>query len=87
MNGTLREHTGDIYKPRHVAMKPNTVQLWTQAYYRAKNSKNHMTFRQAQGLFFYENHYWPPRDLPLMPLHELDWFLPVREVPKERLSK
>ena len=87
MDGTLREHTGDIYKPRRVLMKQNTVQIWTQAYHRARNSKNRMTFRQAEGLFFYENHYYPPHDLPLMPLDRIDWYRPVADVPRERLSK
>lgn len=84
-DGQLREHSGDIYKPRRVKEFPNTFQLWQSQYHRARNSKNHMTFRQAEALFFLDNHYYPPRTLPLMPIEPLDWFLPCRSVPKERL--
>jgi superfamily II DNA or RNA helicase len=86
-DGTLKEHKGDIYKPRVVRMKPNTLELWKNQYYRAKNSKNKMTFRQAEALFFLDNYYYPPHDLPLMPQNKLDWFRSVADVPKERLNQ
>lgn len=85
-DGTLHEHTGDIYKPRRVLMKHNTQKLWESTYYRAKKSRNGMTFRQAEGLFVYENHYWPPRDLPFMPKNNRDWFRKVKDVPREELT-
>jgi DNA repair protein RadD len=85
-DGSLKEYVGDIYKPRRIAEKPNTAKIWEQCYYRAKASKNEMTFRQAEGLFFYENHYYPPRTLKLMPTNDLDWFRKVKDVPKERLT-
>jgi superfamily II DNA or RNA helicase len=84
-DGRLVEHEGDIFKPRQVRSRPDTAQLWAGCYYRAKNSRNRMTFRQAEGLFYYENHYYPPRSLPLMPRENFDWFLPVADVPVERL--
>ena len=86
-DGTLREHVGDIYKPRRVLLKNDTVDKWKGMYYRSKKSKNQMTFRQAEALFFVENYYYPPRDLPLMPANEVDWFLPVCKVPSERLTR
>lgn len=85
-DGSLKEHTGDIFKARRVRMKPDTLELWKRTYYRAKHSRNGMTFRQAEGLFFYENHYYPPRDLPLMPTNDGDWFRRVRDVDPQRLS-
>jgi superfamily II DNA or RNA helicase len=84
-DGSLREHEGDIFKPRKVRALPDTARLWTNCYYRAKNSRNRMTFRQAEGLFFCENGYYPPRNLPLMPTEKIDRFLPVADVPPERL--
>ena len=86
-DGRLKEMTGDIFKPRRVAMQPNTISMWKQYYYRAKNSRNRMTFRQAEALFFLDNHYYPPRDLPLMPKDDLDWFRSVADVPHERLAQ
>jgi superfamily II DNA or RNA helicase len=84
-DGTLREHVGDIFRPRVVKSKPDTSKLWETMYYRAKNSRTRMTFNQAQGLFVREHHYWPPHDLPLMPTTEFDWHLPVADVPRHRL--
>ncbi len=85
-DGTIKEYDGDIYKAHRVLMKPNTLKLWEQCYYRAKQSKNNMTFRQARGLFMYENHYYPPADLPLMPTNQVDWFRSVKDVPREALT-
>lgn len=86
-NGTIREHEGDIYKPRRVLSKPDTQKVWEGYFYRARKSRNRMTFRQAEGLFFYEQHYWPPRDLKFMPQDRFDWFLPVADVPFDRLTR
>ena len=86
-DGALKEYHGDVYALRRIREYPNTRQIWTRTYYRAKNSRNRMTFRQAEGLFFYENHYYPPRTLPFMPASEMDWFMPVADVPPERLMR
>ena len=85
IDGTLREVKGDIYKPRVVRQKPDTQRLWEGAYHRSRNSKRGMTFRQARGLFFHENHYWPPENLPMMPKDSKDWFCKVRDIPREKL--
>jgi len=83
-DGTLKEYTGDIYKPRRTLMKDNTLRDWERMYHRAKRAG--MTFRQAEALFFVEQHYYPPRDLPLMPTSERDWFRQVKDVPVQGLS-
>ena len=85
IDGTLREYTGDIYRPLRVRQDNDTHRLWQRCYYQAKNSKRGMTFNQARGWFWRQHGYWPPRDLPLMPANEFDWNLPVADVPKERL--
>jgi superfamily II DNA or RNA helicase len=86
-DGTLREMTGDIFTPLRVKMEPNTLEIWKRCYYRAKNSKNKMTFRQAEALFYCENHYYPPHDLPLMPMNHVDWYRAVRDVPVASLYR
>ena len=83
-DGTLRAVEGDIVKQRRVAKRHDTEDLWRKMYYRMRNADR--TFRQAEGFFFYENHYYPPRDLPLMPTNETDWFRSVKDVPRERLT-
>lgn len=77
-NGSLVARNGDILKPRKVAQKPDTVRLWEQCYHRCK--RKNKTFKQARGLFFMENHYWPPDSLPLMPKHPDDWKRGVADV-------
>lgn len=88
LDGTLKEHTGDIYKDHRRAYKSDTHKRWEQCYYRCRNSNQ--TFSQAEALFFREScerkeYYWPPRDLPLMPANDADWFKKVKDVPRERL--
>ena len=83
-DGTLREMVGDIYRPRRETRIPNADEVWRKIYYRA--SKAGMTFRQAESLFAKENNWgFPPRDLPLMPRKDIDWFRRVRDVPPENL--
>lgn len=86
IDGTLKEMTGDIHKARPVKTKPNTEEVWQEYYWRAKRSKNEMNFNQAYALFFVEQHYWPPRDLPYMPKDELHWHRKVKVVPPDALT-
>lgn len=85
-DGTLKEQLGDIYKPERVYRKPDVATLWRSYYFRAKNSRDGMTFNQARALFAKENYWaWPPRDLPLTPMQDADWYQLVRDVPATRL--
>lgn len=83
--GTLVELQGDVYQPRKVREYPTTAGLWAKQFYRARASKKGMTFAQAEALFVIENHYWPPRNLPLMPRHAADWYRKVKDVAPEDL--
>lgn len=83
-DGTLKEVSGDIFKPRRIAQKPDTQRKWEACYYRCR--KAGMTFRQAEGLFFRENFYYPPRTLPRMPQTEADWFRKIKDVPTGALQ-
>ena len=85
IDGTLREVKGEIYKPRIQKMFPNTQQLWTQMYWRARSKKWNATFRQAEAMFFRENYYWPPRTLQFVPKDPKDFFCKVADVPREAL--
>jgi len=71
-DGTLREVDGDIFKQRTIRVKPDTARIWEECYFRCRKSGR--TFNQARGLFFYENHYYPPSDLPRMPVRSRDWW-------------
>jgi hypothetical protein len=85
-NGELIQMHGDIYRPRHVDQRPDAEREWKRIYYRARNSN--MTFSQAEALYAKEHDWnYPPRNLPLMPLHESDWYRRVRDVPYEHLIR
>ena len=68
---------------RKRAKKMNAEKLWRSMYYRMLRSGR--TFKQGEALFFLENHYWPPRNLPFMPKSTIDWALKVKDVPLEGL--
>ena len=85
-DGQLIEQEGPRRSPKRIKLRPDTERLWIRTYYRARNSRNRMTFRQALALFCYEQGYYPPRTLKLMPRMDLDFFLPVCEVPSGRLQ-
>jgi superfamily II DNA or RNA helicase len=83
INGTLRPVDGDIYRQRKTRRLHNEQELWRKMYFRMRRCGR--TFRQAEALYFHENHAWPPRDLPLMPQTASDWWRKVRDVPCDNL--
>lgn len=83
INGELKEVEGPSFRPHRIKREPDTEQKWLRYYYGAK--KKGRTFNQAAGYFFYNEHYWPPKDLRMMPRDPADWFEKVDRVPKERL--
>ncbi len=84
-NGQLIKMPGPIFRQRDYTTRPDAAEVWKKMYFRARNAG--MTFRQAEGLFAQENNWgWPPRTLPLMPKHDLDWFKHVSDVPRENLT-
>jgi DNA repair protein RadD len=84
-NGELKEIKGDIFRPRRIKCTPETEQIWRDYYFRGKSKKWNATFNQVEALFFREQHYYPPRDLPNMPRDKRDWFRKVSDVPREQL--
>ncbi len=78
-NGELREVEGAIYKPRKESLKSDTLKKWEACFWRTRKSGG--TLKQARGLFFRENNYWPPHDLPFMPKNGDDWCRKIQSVP------
>lgn len=85
VTGELKQVSGEIYKPRRERMTPNTQSIWEKIYYRARSKKWDGTFKQAEAMFFRENHYWPPKTLGLMPKDPGDRYRKVSDVPRESL--
>lgn len=84
-DGRLKEMTGDIFRPQVERMYGDTEAKWMKCYHQARNSRNEMTFAQARGWFFHQHHYYPPRNLPHMPLEDISWYRAVKDVPKPML--
>lgn len=82
-DGELVEHLGNIWHPRRIEVRPTTQVDWERMYWRGKNGN--MTFRQAAGLFYHENGYYPPRNLPLMPKNNAHWDYYIKRVPYPNL--
>lgn len=83
--GELRLTHQDYFPKRAICRQPNGPEMWEQMYYRARSEKWNATFREAIGLFAYENHTWPDPSWPMMPQSERDKWLRVSDVPPDRL--
>lgn len=85
-DGTLKELTGDVFKPHSICKRPDGPKLWERMYHRSLTEKGRRTFRSAFTLFAQENYWqWPSLDWPLMPLELFDQFRLIEDVPYERL--
>jgi len=91
VDGTLKELKNTQFKIRKMAKRTeNLEKKWAYRVLAVKKSQKptceKMTFSQLYHAIARES-YWsyPPKDLPLMPINETEWFLPIKEVPKERL--
>lgn len=85
-NGTLREMKGDIFRKRRLLTDDEKIRGEWAARVRAvkrsqKPTVRNMTFAQLE-VSFARDHAWmyPPRDLPSMPVRDVDFYRPVREV-------
>jgi len=84
-DGTLKLVHGRAFKPRHVAKRHDDEKVWQRLYWSTVKNSNR-TAEQAYAFFAYKNDWrWLPRNLPLMPKREADWFIPLKDVPKSRL--
>jgi superfamily II DNA or RNA helicase len=83
VNGALKLVEGPAYRPHRTAMKADTEAVWKRYFYGAK--RKNRTFNQAAGWMEYNEHYRPPKDLPLMPIEPGDWYERIGDVPRERL--
>lgn len=85
-DGSLKELTGQPFRPRTIHAGPDGPKLWERMYYRARSPKWNATFRQAAALFAEENDWrWPDPTWPLMPKDERDWYRSVSDVKPEDL--
>jgi len=92
-DGSLREMRGDIFRARRELASSDKIKSeWTNRVRAIRNSQKAtvqtMTFAQLDATFA-RDHNWQyaPRSLPSMPLREMDWFRPIKDVPERMLSR
>ena len=91
-DGSLREMKNDTFRKRRRLTASEVIRKdWAGRVHGVRQSKKEtvqsMTFSQLEANFA-RDHNWqyPPRDLPMMPINDADWFRPVKTVPLERLT-
>lgn len=87
VDGTLRLVEGKLFPQQRITRRPDDTEVWKRLYFGTIKHGNR-TAEQARAYFAFSNNWrWLPRDLPLMPKAEADWFVPLRSVPRDRLYK
>ena len=99
-DGTLTQVTGEPVKQWNIKRTPEAEKIWEGLYYNAlKNHDGEVTFNQLFQSFNYKTAmmagtngkpafwkaYYPPRDLPLQPVHPNAWHQLIKNVPKDKL--
>ncbi len=94
-DGTLTEVNGEPIKRWKIKVKPENERTWAGLYHNAmRKKKGELTFNQLYQQFGYKTAveqgsrerpawwkaYYPPRDLPLMPVEPNDWHDKIRDV-------
>lgn len=84
--GEIVEHEGRMIRKQARQTRHNTDKLWARLYWGWKRKHPDKSFRQLEGWFVRKHGYRPSRDLPLMPVHDIDWFAKLRDVPMSQLT-
>lgn len=90
-NGQLIPQSIGEFRPRTYLPKSEQVEKSWAGRVRAiqrskKDTVRRMTFRQLWNRFAEDNNWkFAPRDMPMMPVNEMDWFRRVVDVPQEAL--
>jgi len=100
-DGTLTEVNTPPIKQWKIKATPEGQRIWNGLYHNAMKKKGgEITFNQLYAQFGYKtaveagslerpafwHSYYPPRDLPLMPLNRNDWHRTIAEVDKSKLG-
>jgi superfamily II DNA or RNA helicase len=88
VDGQLKMIEGKTFRQRRITRRAGDDKLWARLFWGAKKNKPRRTFEQVYTYFAVTHGWrWLPRDLPLMPLHESGWYLPVGQIPMDQLIK
>lgn len=99
-DGTLADVSGEPVAQWKIRRTPEAEKIWNGLYWNAvKKHKGEVTPNELYARFAYKTavmagtqqkpafwkSYYPPRDLPFMPIHPNDWHRRICDIPKERL--
>jgi len=84
-DGRMVTRDGDVVQRKVIRKKPDTEALWKKLVLSCHRYKKKRTFKQLEAYFFYTHHYYPPRDIPLMPRREDDFSRRVDTIPMNQL--
>lgn len=92
-NGTLREMKGDIFRPRRILSATEQLEgEWLGRVKAIRNSQKEtvqsMTFSQLEATFAKDHNWgWPSHEMAGMPIDDVDWFRPIKDVSPDRLTR
>lgn len=84
-SGKMVVRDGDVVKRKLVRKKPDTAEKWRRLVLSCHRYKKKRTFLQLEAWFNHEYHYYPPRDIPLMPKRPEDFCRSVATIPISHL--
>lgn len=84
-DGKMVVKDGDVVKRKLIRKKPDTEALWKRLILSCHRYKKKRTFKQLEAWFAHEHHYYPPRDIPLMPKRPEDFSRCVATIPINQL--
>lgn len=79
LDGSLKAVTGDVYHKIARSERADTQSIWERCFWAIRKSGG--TFRQAEGYFVSQAHYYPKRTQNFMPANAGDWLAKIADVP------
>jgi len=84
-DGRMVTRDGDIVQRKRIRRKPDTETLWRKLVFGCHRYNKDRTFLQLEAWFNHEHHYYPPRNIPLMPKRPEDFCRRVNMIPLDQL--
>lgn len=86
VNGELKLVTGSAYRKQRIVKTKDDAATWKGLYHGNLKYHPERTPSQIRAYHAYKNDWkWLPKDLPMMPLVDEHWHIPVKEIPREAL--
>jgi superfamily II DNA or RNA helicase len=84
-DGKFITKEGDLVRPTPRTKRHDTEKVWRKMFFSWKKYHPDKSFLQLEGWFYRKHGYKPPRNLPLMPIRNIDWRLKISDLKMEEL--